>query len=348
MQALTVEPGKPESVRIDDVSEPQAEDGAILVETLAVGACGTDIEILKGRYGWPPPGGSRLVLGHESVGRVLEAPSGTPLAPGDLVVGIARRPDPVPCSSCAVGEWDMCRNGLYIERGIKQRHGYCSERFRIEPEYAIKIPPHMERVGMLVEPASVVAKAWEHIEHIGRRTRWEPTRALITGAGPVGLLATLMATRRGLDAQVLDRVTQGPKPDLVRDIGATYHTGSVADASASADVVIECTGVGQLVLEAMQHTAPGGIICLTGISSGNRELSVDAATMNRNMVLENDVVFGSVNANRRHYEAAVDALSQADPIWLDRLITRRASLKDWSSAFHKEPTNVKSVIEFNC
>lgn len=347
MRALTAEPGKSETVRIDNVSEPQAEDGAILVETLVVGICGTDIEIMKGHYGWPPPGCSRLILGHESLGRVIEAPPEASLAPGDLVVGIVRRPDPIPCSSCAAGEWDMCRNGLFTERGIKHRHGYCSERFRIEPEYAVRIPPHMERVGMLVEPASVIAKAWEHVERIGRRTRWEPSRALVTGAGPMGLLATLMAIQRGLDVHVLDRVTQGTKPDLVRDIGAAYHTGTVADACAGADVVIECTGVGELVLEAMRNTAPGGVVCLTGISSGKREISVDAAAMNRSMVLENDAVFGSVNANRRHYEAAVDALGQGDPTWLDRLITRRVSLDEWPSAFHKEPTGVKSVIEFS-
>src|SRR5918996_3907333 len=220
MWALTAEPGKPESVRIDDVSEPQAEDGAILVETLTVGVCGTDIEIMEGHYGWPPPGSSRLILGHESLGRVLEASPEASLVPGDLVVGIVRRPDPIPCSSCAAGEWDMCRNELFTERGIKHRHGYGSERFRIEPEYAVRIPPHMERVGMLVEPASVIAKAWEHVERIGGRARWEPSRALVTGAGPMGLLATLMGVQRGLDVHVLDRVTQGAKPALVRDIGA--------------------------------------------------------------------------------------------------------------------------------
>jgi threonine dehydrogenase-like Zn-dependent dehydrogenase len=150
--ALTAEPGKPESVGIDDVSEPQAEDGAILVETLAVRVCGTDIEIMEGHYGWPPPGSNRLILGHESLGRVLEAPPEASLVPGDLVVGI-----------CAAGEWDLCRNGLFTERGIKHRHGCCSERFRIEPEFAVRIPPHLEWVGMLVEPASVIAKgdpAW--------------------------------------------------------------------------------------------------------------------------------------------------------------------------------------------
>jgi threonine dehydrogenase-like Zn-dependent dehydrogenase len=346
MWALTVEPGKPDSTRIDDVPEPKADDGEVLVETLAIGICGTDREIVQGHYGSPPPDYSRMVLGHESLGRVLESPSGAHLAAGDLVVGVVRRPDPVPCSNCAAGEWDMCRNGLYTERGIKQRHGFCSERFRIEPEYAVCLPPRLERVGMLVEPASIVAKAWEHIEHIGRRAAWKPCRALITGAGPIGLLAALMAVQRGLDVHVLDRLTKGPKPGLVRDLGACYHTSSIADACAGADVVIECTGVGQLVFDAMQYTAPGGIVCLAGISSGSRELSVDTAALNRRMVLENDVIFGSVNANLHHYETAVEALSHADPSWLDRLITRRVSLERWPEALEKGPEDVKTVIEF--
>jgi threonine dehydrogenase-like Zn-dependent dehydrogenase len=345
MQALTVLPGKIGSVRVEEVAEPAAEDGAILVETLAVGVCGTDLEIIEGRYGWAPPGRDRLIIGHESVGRVVEAPKNSGLSSGDLLAAIVRRPDPVPCPNCAFGEWDMCRNGLYVERGIKQRDGYCSKRFRIEPEYSVKLAPDLEQVGVLVEPASVVAKAWEHVERIGRRALWEPTRVLVTGAGPIGLLAALMGVERGLEVHVLDRVSEGSKPALVRDLGAMYHTGTVADACPGADVVIECTGVGQLVFDAMQHTAAGGIVCLTGISSGSRELRMDATALNRSLVLENDVVFGAVNANRRHYEAAAMALLKADLRWLSRLISRRVALTRWADAVQRRPTDVKTVID---
>jgi threonine dehydrogenase-like Zn-dependent dehydrogenase len=133
----------------------------VLVETLTVGVCGTDVEIISGAYGWAPPGRERLILGHESVGRVLDAPAGGDIEEGDLVVGIVRRPDPVPCSNCAVGEWDMCRNKRYTERGIKERDGYCSERYRIHPEFAVKVDPALGTLGVLLEPASVLAKAWE-------------------------------------------------------------------------------------------------------------------------------------------------------------------------------------------
>lgn len=345
MRALTVQPGVPDSARIDEVAEPPAADGAVLVEMLAVGVCGTDLEIVEGQYGTPPPGDERLVLGHESLGRVLEAPPDAGLAAGDLVVGIVRRPDPVPCACCAAGEWDMCRNGRYTERGIKALHGYCAERVRLEPAFAVKLPPALDRLGVLVEPTSVVAKAWEQIERIGQRAAWFPHTVLVTGAGPIGLLAALLGVQRGLEVHVLDRVTGGPKPQLVRDLGATYHTGQVAEACREADIILECTGVGQLVFDAMRSTAPGGIVCLTGISSGQRLLAANLTALNRSLVLENAVVFGTVNANRRHYEAAVRALAQADQGWLERLITRRAPLERWREAVHRGPEDVKTVID---
>jgi glucose 1-dehydrogenase len=197
---------------------------------------------------------------------------------------------------------------------------------------------------VLVEPASVVAKAWEHVERIGRRARWEPARVLVTGAGPIGLLAALMAVQRGLEVHVLDRVTEGPKPALVRDLGATFHRGPVAEACPDADIIIECTGAGAVVLEAMLAAGPGGIVCLTGMSSGGGEV-LDAAALNRIMVLENRVVFGSVNANRRHYESAVAALGMADPSWLQRLITLRVPLERWADAVRRAPAEVKAVID---
>ena len=345
MRALTVIPGKAGSAAVLDVPEPPASDGSVLVETLLVGVCGTDLEIVSGKYGWPPPGKERLILGHESLGRVLEAPAGSGLTKGDLVVGIVRRPDPVPCVNCAAGEWDMCRNGRYTERGIKERDGYCSERYRIHPEFAVKVAPHLRRVGVLLEPASVLAKAWEHTERIGQRAVWKPRRVLVTGAGPIGLLAALMGVQRGLEVHVLDRVTTGPKPELVKALGAHYHTGPVRELAKGSDVVIECTGVGSLVFDIVQHTPPDSITCLTGISSGSRPISVMGEDLNKSMVLENDVIFGSVNANRRHYEKGAEALAKADVNWLERIITRRVPLERWEEALKRQLDDVKPVIE---
>jgi hypothetical protein len=182
MKAITVEPLKPGTARYEDVPEPDLRDGSILVEAVAVGVCGTDAEIVEGKYGWAPPGQTRLVLGHESLGRVIDPGPRSSLKKGDLVVGIVRRPDPVPCPNCAVGEWDMCTNGLYTERGIKEIHGFMSERWRIEPEYAIKVDPSLGILGVLLEPTTVVTKAMESVLTLGRRSFWEPKTVVVTGA----------------------------------------------------------------------------------------------------------------------------------------------------------------------
>jgi glucose 1-dehydrogenase len=345
MRAVTVIPRQAGSARLDHIAEPARGEGDLLVQTLAVGVCGTDLEIVGGGYGWAPPGRERLVLGHESLGRVLEAQPGGELEPGDLVVGIVRDPDPEPCPSCAAGEWDMCRNGRYTEHGIKELDGFLRERYRINPGHVVKVDPALERTGVLLEPTSVVAKAWEHIERIAARAVWNPEVVLVVGAGPIGLLAALLAVQRGLEVHVLDRVSHGPKPALVADLGATYHSGTVSEAVSRADVIVECTGVGELVLDAIDTSAPDGIVCLTGVSSTGRTITIDPGALNRELVLENQVVFGSVNANRRHYQAAAAALAKADPRWLERLITRRVPLDRWPDALQRQPDDVKAVIE---
>ncbi len=346
MRALTVEPGRPHSIDFAEVPPPPASDGNLLVRALALGICGTDREIIGGAYGWAPPGARRLILGHESLGCVEAAPEGSGYKRGDLVVGIVRRPDPVPCAACAAGEWDMCRNGRYTERGIKERDGFGAEQFRLESDFAVKLDPALGILGVLLEPTSIVAKAWDHVERIGRRSAsWQPRVALITGAGPVGLLAALIAKQRGFDVHILDRVTNGPKPRLARDLGAAYHVGDLG--ALTPDVVIECTGAGTVVLDALRRTAPQGIVCLAGVSSGGHKLSFDVGDLNRTMVLENTLVFGSVNANRRHYAAAAEVLAKADRDWLARLISRRVPLARWREAFEVRPDDVKVVLDFS-
>jgi threonine dehydrogenase-like Zn-dependent dehydrogenase len=345
MRALTVSPGVSSSLKLEDVEEPPASDGDVLVDTLAIGICGTDREIVSGAYGWAPPGSQRLIIGHESLGRVRSAPAGSGLDPGDLVAGIVRRPDPVPCAACAQGEWDMCRNGRYTERGIKQRNGYASSRFRVEHDFAVRIAPELGACGVLVEPTSVVAKAWEQIERIGHRTAaWQPRTVLVTGAGPIGLLAALLGKQRGCDIHVLDRVAEGPKPQLVRALGATYHCGGIGELAP--DLVIECTGATSVILDMMERVAPDGLVCLAGVSSGGHKVKFDFGALNRTMVLENTVVFGTVNANRRHYQAAADALQRADRGWIERLISRRVPLDRWDEAFERRPDDIKVVLEF--
>ncbi|MFE9172892.1 glucose 1-dehydrogenase [Streptomyces kebangsaanensis] len=348
MKAITVVPGRPDEVAISDVPEPDRTHGSLLVEGRLLGICGTDRDIVDKGYGVPPPGQERLLVGHESFGTVLEADEDSGFAPGDLVAGIVRRPDPVPCGPCSHGEWDFCRNGKYTERGIKGLDGFGSERWRIEPEYAIKLDPSLGDRGVLLEPVSVLAKAWEQTERIMTRFSWKPQVVLVTGAGPIGLFAALLGVQRGLEVHVLDLNDSGPKPGLVADLGGTFHTGDVRDIGVEPDVVIECTGAGSLVYALTDVVGAGGVICLTGISSGGRTITVDMDTTNKEMVLENTVVFGTVNAGRGNYEQAADALAKADPGWLDRVITRRVPMSGLAAdALHKTEDDVKVVVDLH-
>ncbi|MEU4214173.1 glucose 1-dehydrogenase [Actinoplanes sp. NPDC026623] len=347
MRALTVEPLASGSAEVRDVPDPEAGPREMLVEGLALGICGTDREIVAGEYGWAPPGRDRLVLGHESLGRVRTAPSGSGFTAGDLVVGVVRRPDPVPCGACAHDQFDMCRNGRYTERGIKEIDGYGSELWAVETGYAVKLDPRLERVGVLMEPTTVVAKAWEQVDRVGARAWYQPSRVLVTGAGPIGLLAALLGVQRGLEVHVLDLAADGPKPDAVKVLGAHYHSDGMAEVAqrVQPDVIIEATGVSSLVFDAMAGTASYGIVCLTGVSPAGRKISVDVGATNREMVLENDVAVGSVNANLSHYATAADALAEADLEWLSRLITRRVPLARFQEALQARSDDIKVVLD---
>jgi threonine dehydrogenase-like Zn-dependent dehydrogenase len=346
MRALTVQPGVANSLRVEEVPEPPLPEGAILARGIALGVCGTDREIVAGYYGKAPPGRERLILGHESLGRVEQAPSASGFAPGDLIVGFVRHPDPVPCPACAAGEWDMCRNGEYTEHGIKARNGFGAEFFRIEPEFAIKLDPAMGELGVLLEPTSVVAKAWDHIDGVGRRSHsWRPKTVLITGAGPIGLLAALIGMQRGLEVHLLDHNAKGPKPELGRSLGANYHASDIASLDLQPDILIECTGAVPVIAGALGRVAPSGVLCLAGVTAPGRMAEIDIGALNRAMVLNNQVVFGSVNANRTHYEAAAQALARADKTWLRKLITRRVPLDRAPEALEHRRGDIKVIID---
>ncbi|HEX3907782.1 MAG TPA: glucose 1-dehydrogenase [Mycobacteriales bacterium] len=345
MRALTVKPTVKDSLQLSDLPDPDAAEGSVLVAGLEVGLCGTDVEIVSGAYGAAPPGHELLVLGHENLGRVREAPAGGELHEGDLVVGIVRRPDPVPCGACAAGEWDMCRNGKYTEHGIMGLDGFARELWRAEPDAMVRLDPGLSEVGVLLEPTTIVAKAWEQIDRIGTRAFYDPHVAVVTGAGPVGLLAALLGVQRGLEVHVFDQVTSGPKPALVADLGATYHSDTLTDSGIQGDVLVECTGVASVIVEALSGGAIDAITCLTGVSTPGKQEDLDIGALNRSWVLRNDVVFGSVNANRRHYDAAAKALAAADPAWLGRLITRRVPLARYADAFARGEDDVKVVLD---
>lgn len=338
MRAAEVVPGKPEASRVVDRDDPD-RPGELLVEGLLVGMCGTDVEIIRDGFGWLPPGRDAIVPFHESLGRVISSP--TPdFAPGDLVAGVVRRPDPEPCPACAVDAWDFCRNGKYTERGIKEIDGYGMQRWTVPPKFAVKLDPTLGDAGVLTEPASVVAKAWAQASAVAERSHLPVRSALITGAGPIGLLAALLGVQRGLEVHVVDRVTEGRKPDLVTTLGATYYS-DLADVTADVDVAIECTGVAQLIWECARRAS---VTVLAGISGEHDPVPLDPGVFD-GMVLGNKAVVGTVNAGLPDYVAAAGALSDASRPWLNGLITRRVPLDRFTDALVKEKDDVKVVVD---
>lgn len=347
MKALTVQPGVKGSLAVVEVDEPKPADDELLVEGIVIGVCGTDHELNGGNYGWAPPGSDRLIIGHESHGRVLSAPAGSGFAEGDIVAGVVRRPDPVPCGACGNGEFDMCRNGQYVERGIKEVNGFASQRWVVKKDFVVKVAPELGSSGALMEPTSVVAKGWDQVDKVGKRGWFEPKSVVVTGAGPVGLLAALIGQERGLEVHVVDVMTEGQKPDLVKKLGGTYHSGSFTDilGQVQPDIVMETTGVAGLVSGALAKIKPYGIVCLLGMHDPQQGDPIDMASIGKQMVLDNGVVVGSVNANVGHWRTAADTLARAPQEWLASLISRTVPLSKATDAFERQPNDVKVLID---
>ena len=356
MRAVVVTPGEPGSGRLADVPGPEALDGEVLVQVHQVGLDGTDAEILRGQYGEAPPGDDYLIIGHESLGRVVKVAAGVEeLSPGDWVVAIVRRPDSMPCRNCAAGEWDMCLNGQFTERGIKGRHGFLAEFYTEAPNYLVKVPAEVSNVAVLLEPLSIVEKAVEQIRRIQDRLVWQPERAVVVGAGPIGLLAGMLLRLQGLEVYFYDLAEPGVKRDLAEATGANYIWAGdhkldddLAAELGPVDIVLEATGFSPLTFDAIDMVAPNGVVCLTGVSGGSRKLEISADHLNLEMVLSNKVVFGTVNANRRHFESGVRHLQEIEVRWpglLSQMITRRLPLEDFGDAFEPSPGQVKSIVE---
>lgn len=356
MKAVVVTPRKAGSGRLVEAPDPQPRNGEVLVQVREVGLDGTDAEILEGQYGEAPPGDDYLIIGHESLGRVAKVTEGVEeLSPGDWVVAIVRRPDPVPCRNCAAGEWDMCLNGQYTERGIKGRHGFLAEFYTEAPNYLVKVPAELSNVAVLLEPLSIVEKAVEQIKRIQSRLVWQPERAVVLGAGPIGLLAGMLLALEGIDVHFYDMTEGGIKRELAEATGAHYiwakerKLGHELEASIGpVDIIVEATGYSPLAFDAMDMVAPNGIVCLTGVSGGGRKLEVSADHLNLEMVLSNKVVFGTVNANHHHFESGVRHLQEIEVRWpglLSKMITRRLPLKDFGDVLEPSPGHVKSIVE---
>lgn len=344
MQALVVTPGEAGSTRVASVGEARAAPGEVLLRTLEVGVCGTDAEISAGLFGSPPEGESDLILGHELLAEVVE--DGPGFSAGELVAATVRR-SCGRCLACAAASPDACLTGAYRERGITSLHGFASELTAERPEHLVPIPRELGRLGVLAEPSSVCARALRHARAIGGRQTWEPARALVLGAGAIGMLTTFFLRLEGLDVWTASReAPDSEKARLVEAAGATYlSTDELGDGAF--DLVVEAAGSGELMSRAIGLLRRNGVACILGIDGHGGDLAIDRRTLGVDLVIQNRALFGSVNAHPDDWAAAVRSLLEARARWpeaAERLVGLRVAPDRFREAF--DFAGVKATIRF--
>jgi threonine dehydrogenase-like Zn-dependent dehydrogenase len=353
MRAVAVTPKQPGSARQVELPVPTATRDTAVMRVLEVGIDGTDTEINSGLYGEAPPGFDFLVIGHEALSVVEAVGEGVSgFMPGDLVVSTVRRPDD--CPNCRAGESDMCLFSRYTERGIKGAHGYMGEFYSETPAFMVKIPPVLRPFAVLLEPLSIVEKVTYQAWKIQERMLWEPKRAVVLGAGSIGILGTILLRLKGLEVHVYAKspadTLQGR---ILTSLGASYQSVAdhpvtgIKDELGQIDFILEATGSSEVAFEAMAQLGTNGVLCLTGVSAGNRSIEIPADVINLQMVLGNRLAFGSVNANRRYFEMGVQHFQQAEREWpglFERLITRRVPFDDFMSALDRRPEDIKTLL----
>jgi threonine dehydrogenase-like Zn-dependent dehydrogenase len=346
-------------LRIIDVPPPaRRSERDVTVRMREVGICGTDRDIAAFQYGIPVQGSDRLVLGHEGLGEVVEVGSSVrTLAPGDLVALTVRRPcdDPL-CVACRVGRQDFCVSGGFTERGIKGADGFMTELVVEEERYLVRVPRSLAEVGVLIEPLTVAAKAAIDLDAILRRYPWEPLglRALVLGAGPIGLLSAMMLVARNATTFIYSReAADGERAELARSFGAEYVSAGDTPLSelparvGKADIVFEAVGTARVAFGAMAALAPNGIFILSGFPSAHSPIEIDLDGIMRDIVLKNQVLFGTVNASRGAFEAAVRQLEQFKGLFpnaLRGLVTLRAKLEDAPELLRRS-SGIKQVVQ---
>jgi threonine dehydrogenase-like Zn-dependent dehydrogenase len=330
MKALVAEPGVAHSTRVEDIDEPKGE--GVLLRMLEVGVCGTDREISEGEFGVAPDGGKQLVIGHESLAEV--ARDGHGFSKGDLVCATVRR-SCGHCVACGEGAPDSCLTGDYSERGITRLDGFARELVLEQPEHLIRIPRSLGRLAVLAEPTSICTRGIRHALTIGARQPWEPKRALVTGAGAVGLLSTMLLRLEGFDVWT---ASLEPSSAIADALGAHYVSTKTTDLAdlGPFDIVVEGAGNAQLMLDAVGLLGRSGVACLLGIDGREGKAHIENKVIGVDMVLENRVLFGSVNAHPDDWVTGVDALDRAHrqfPGALEELIGLRVPLDRFEEAF---------------
>ena len=359
MKAIAVLPGKPNSVHLTDLQMPRVSDvpngRGVLIEILRVGVDGTDKEINAAEYGNAPPGYDFLVIGHESFGRVVQVGSNvSELKPGDFVSATVRRPGKSLYDQ--IGHYDMTMDDTYYERGINLLHGFLTEHVVDQPEYLVKVPPGLASIGVLMEPMSIIQKGVVQAYEIQRRLRlWHPRRAAVTGSGAIGLLAALVLRLRGIDVTVFSR-TPAPnfKAQLTEEIGARYVSTQETPLMEAArqfgpfDLVFEATGSARVAFQSMEILNKNGILILTSITGGKAKIEIPGDEINLRFVLDNKVMFGTVNAHREYFELGVKDFAHAEAAhkgWLGKLLTNPIQGLDNYAEMMRQLTEDKRAVK---
>jgi threonine dehydrogenase-like Zn-dependent dehydrogenase len=334
MQALVTEPGVAHSTRVEDVPEPTGEDG-VLLRVLEVGVCGTDREISEGLFG-KPAHDKALVLGHESLALVER--DGHGFSKGDLVTATVRR-SCKHCLACEEGAPDSCLTGDYVERGITRLDGFARELVIEDPALLIAIPAGLGRLGVLAAPTSICERGIRHALTIGGRQPWQLERALVVGAGAIGVISTYLLRLAGIDVW-----TASLEPDnhLVTAAGARYVStketplDELRKETGGFDLLISAVPDAQLMADSLGLLRRSGVACLLGIDGREQKVSIDGPVIGMDAVLENRVLFGSVNAHHQDWLAAVASLDAAHQRWpeeLESFVGLRVPLDRFQEAF---------------
>src|SRR5215217_5491584 len=354
--AIAIHRGQANSLHLTEILRDEPGPGEVLVRIRQVGIYGTDRELIHGSFGTAPAGATSLVLGHEMLGEVAAVGTDVPsFAPGQLVTATVRRPDD--CPACVVGQPDMCQWLQYTERGIAGQHGFMTESVVEDVRWVVSVPHGLAHIGILVEPLSVVEKALRQVNLIQRRlASWDPKSALVVGAGPIGLLGTLLLRSRGMEVVTLAR---RPAPHAAADIvvaaGARYAAlqetsiQEVAAALPPIDLIFEATGNAAPGFAAMEILGNNGVLVLLSGASGPAELTVPAAAINGGLLRGNKVVIGSVNSAREDFEAGIEDLARFETLWpglASRFITRHLDgLGDYARILENLAGDIKTVID---
>ncbi len=358
MKAIAITPLKKKSQELIGLNRPDIKDNELLVKVLQAGVCRTDLEIVDGLYGQPPPALNYLIMGHESLGEVVEKGIlvQQPFNVGDLVVRTVRRPCPENCLNCKKGQNDMCLTGNYTEIGIKGIHGIMSEYYAEKPNWLVPVPKRHLEIGVLLEPLSFVEKVINQTLTAQKRMYWELKSAIVMGSGPIGILAAMVLRTMNVETAVLARSSAGNlKSAIVEETGAKYFSTSqysveeIVKNTGKADLVIETTGYSPMVLEGLKCLNTNGALGLTSITGDQELKSVDISKINLNLVLNNNLILGVVNANKQDYLRGVIRFDEFESHWpglARKLITKKIHFLNYQEAFRKNSQDIKKVIWF--